>query len=73
MGLRGMATPPDPWPDVELANPDGPPLLHVRETCVRSGKDTPKSKASKRTLALSSFIAEELCQHLARTPYKGPG
>jgi integrase len=43
------------WRDVELANPGRPTAAARSRDVVRNGTDTLKFKASKRTLALSSF------------------
>jgi integrase len=56
------------WWDVSLADPAGP-TLRVRETWVRSGRDTPKSEAGERTIALGNRLASELFDHRARTAY----
>jgi integrase len=58
------------WRDVSVSDPSGPTIA-VRETCVRSGRDTPKSEASERTLEIFPRLAEELWQHRRRSPFQG--
>jgi integrase len=56
------------WRHVALADPEGP-HLRVEETFVRDKEDTPKSRASERTLPLGALGAELLAQQLAATRY----
>jgi integrase len=56
------------WCHVQLANPDGPTIT-IEETWVRNADDSPKSDASKRSIPLSNYCAEELTQHLERTRF----
>jgi integrase len=58
------------WPDVDLAEPTGA-VLRIRETWVRSTKDTPKSEAGERAIPLGPWLAEELWQHRRRTSFTG--
>jgi integrase len=58
------------WRNVHLADPDGA-SLRVAETVVRGQKDTPKSEAGERTIALGSRVADELFQHRARSHFQG--
>jgi integrase len=58
------------WRTVRLADPDGA-TLRVEETFVRGMKDTPKSEAGERTIALGPRIADELFEHRGRTHYDG--
>lgn len=58
------------WRDVDLADPAGP-ILRVRSTWVRGAKDTPKSEAGERTIALGSDTADELFLHRGRSRFKG--
>jgi integrase len=56
------------WRNVRLADPDGA-VVRIEETWVRSGADTPKSRAGHRTLALGSRLASELFDHRGRTAF----
>lgn len=56
------------WRHVRLADPDGP-TLRVEETFVRNRVETPKSRASARTIALGSVVADLLFEHRARSVY----
>ena len=58
------------WRNVRLADPEGP-ALRIDETWVRSGSDTPKSRAGHRTLALGSRLASEMFDHRARSAFSG--
>jgi integrase len=58
------------WRAVALADPDGQ-KLRIEETWTRHAVDTPKSRAGRRTIALGERLGNELCDHLARTPFKG--
>ena len=58
------------WRAISLADPDGP-KLRVEETWVRHGVDTPKSTAGQRTIAIGKRLADELYDHLGRTPFTG--
>jgi integrase len=58
------------WANVHLADPDGA-SLRVCETWVRYGKDTPKSLAGERTIALGQRVASELFEHRAGTSFAG--
>jgi integrase len=57
------------WRWVALADPEGA-SLRVAETFVQGGTDTPKSKAGRRTLPISSKLAAELFDHRARSPFQ---
>lgn len=46
-------------------------MLRIKETWVRPGSETSKSKAGERTLALGLRLAGELFDHRARSPYSG--
>ena len=70
MGLRRGEVLGLHWRDIDLADPDGA-VLKVRETWVRSGHDTPKSVAGRRTIPLGPRLAEELWQHRRRTAFQG--
>jgi integrase len=56
------------WRHVRLADPEGP-TLRVEETFVRDRVDTPKSRASMRTVAVGRVVAEALFEHRARSAY----
>jgi integrase len=58
------------WGAVTLADPMGA-SLRVRETFVRNQRETPKSEAGERTIALDPVLADELFQHRTRTRYQG--
>ena len=58
------------WRHVLLADPEGA-RLRVEETWVKGRRETPKSEASERTIALGSRLAEELFAHRARSNYAG--
>jgi hypothetical protein len=58
------------WRDLALADPAGP-RLRVRETWVRGGRETPKSEAGERTIALGPRLADELFQHRGRSAFQG--
>jgi integrase len=58
------------WRDVDLVEPTGA-VLRVRETWVRSARDTPKSEAGERTIPLGPWLSEELWQHRRRTAFAG--
>jgi integrase len=56
------------WRHVRLADPEGP-TLRVEETFVRNRRETSKSAASTRTVALGRVVAEALFAQRARTAY----
>src|SRR5262249_9182427 len=66
--LRGLK-----WHSLALADPEAGPTLRVSETIVYGRADTPKSRQSRRTLRISSRLAEELFDLLAWTPFSEPG
>jgi integrase len=61
--IRGLR-----WRSVELAVAAA---LRVEETFVYGQRDTPKSEAGERTIALDPVIADELFQHRGRTAFSG--
>jgi integrase len=58
------------WRHVALADPDGA-HLRFEETFTRSHTDTPKSKASRRTITIGRKVGEVLFDLRARTIYEG--
>jgi integrase len=58
------------WRSVYLADPEGP-HLRIEETFIRHARDTPKSAAGHRTIALGSRIAAELFEHRRVTGFNG--
>jgi integrase len=57
------------WRDISLADPAGA-TVRVRETWVRSQRDTPKSERSERTSAIGR-LAGELFEHRGRSAFQG--
>lgn len=57
------------WRSVSLADPEGP-SLRVAETFVQGGTDSPKSKAGRRTIPISSKLAAELFDHWAGSVHR---
>lgn len=56
------------WRSVQLAVDA---VLRVEETWVRGQRDTPKSEAGERTIALDAYIADELFKHRGRSSFAG--